>query len=266
MTVEQNHNSAKEAAEKVATELKMLAQSLSRATSRILSSTGIPELARTMSDVAKTLQRVEQLSEAFLPVLRAVQEKADAEFSELEADLRDALRAKGWQCDGQWPNFIVERALDVKIDESNRSAQVAGRKIPSANVTSIVEALTSDVSGLLPKGFDPVQFLEQVAVAYDAAQAGAPTALILDVYRAYVITQQKANFWRNAVGSKFEGVSADQFRARLARLLEKGAITSKDGRSLRLLPPLDPKDALLVFQPSEHRFAFVGRIEFVKEA
>jgi hypothetical protein len=58
-------------------------------------------------------------------------------------------------------------------------------------------------------------------------------------------------------------MSMDQFRARLSRALEKAAITTPDGRELRLLPPIDPKHAVFLYQPAEERFGFVGRIEFV---
>jgi hypothetical protein len=58
-------------------------------------------------------------------------------------------------------------------------------------------------------------------------------------------------------------MSMDQFRARLSRALEKTAITTPDGRELRLLPPIDPKHAVFLYQPAEGRFGFVGRIEFV---
>ena len=57
-------------------------------------------------------------------------------------------------------------------------------------------------------------------------------------------------------------LSADQFRARLSASLESGVRSAPDGRELRLLPPIDPKDAMFIYQPAERRFGFVGRIEF----
>ena len=47
-------------------------------------------------------------------------------------------------------------------------------------------------------------------------------------------------------------------------MLEAGVSTDKNGRELRLIPPLNPKDALFIYQPAERRFGFVGRIEFVR--
>jgi hypothetical protein len=58
-------------------------------------------------------------------------------------------------------------------------------------------------------------------------------------------------------------MSIDQFRARLSRTLMKNATTVAGNRELRLLPPIDPKNALYLYQPAEGRFGFVGRIEFV---
>jgi hypothetical protein len=265
MSGEHRHTSSLDAALKIAADLKLIGQTLAKVASRILSAKGIEEVASAMNGAADVLRRVEEVSAVFHPISREVQVNAEAALSELEADLRDALRTKGWQCDGQWPNFIVERALEVKIDESSRAAHVVGRKVPVASAKAIVEALTPEINGLLPKGFDSRNFLEQIALAYDATRGPMPTVPIFDVYRGYVIAQQKPKFWRNAVEDRFEGVSADQFRARLTKSLEEGHIVSKDGRALRLLPPLDPKDALFVYQPAEARFAFVGRVEFVKE-
>ena len=264
MTGEQRHASSVEAAAKAATELKALGQSLAKSATRILAANGIEAVASAVNGTAEVLARFEEVSKEFRLIANDVQAKAEAAFSELEADLRDALRARGWQCDGQWPNFIVERAVDVKIDESTRAVHVAGRKLSIAGVREIVEALIPQIAGLLPKGFDSREFLEQIATAYDAVRGAMPTVSIFEVYRSYVIGQQTARFWKNALQDRFEGVSADQFRARLTKCLETGAITSKDGRALRLLPPLDPKDALFVHQPEEGRFAFVGRVEFVK--
>jgi hypothetical protein len=265
MSEQQRHESSVEAATKIAMELKLLGQSLARVASRILSTNGIEQVARAMHGASDVLNRIEETSTKYQSVLREVQSETDQAFAELEADLRDALRAKGWRIDGQWPNFIIERALDVRIDESKRSVEVAGRKLPVASVKSIVEALTPEVDSLLPKGFDAGEFLERIALTYDSARGSMTTVPILDIYRGYVIAEQKPRFWRNAVEDRFQGISADQFRARLSKLLEGSHVANKDGRTLRLLPPLDPKDAIFVYQPAEGRFAFVGRIEFTRE-
>jgi hypothetical protein len=83
------------------------------------------------------------------------------------------------------------------------------------------------------------------------------------VYRAFVVNAQDSRFWRDARSGSFAGIGLDQFRARLTRALEGENPAAPDDRFLRLLPPLDPKDALFLYQPAEKRFGYVGRIEFV---
>jgi hypothetical protein len=39
-------------------------------------------------------------------------------------------------------------------------------------------------------------------------------------------------------------------------------VRTADGRELRLIPPIEPSDSIYLYQPSERRFGYVGRIEF----
>ena len=119
-------------------------------------------------------------------------------------------------------------------------------------------------SDLIPRTFSPGGFIAELVAAYDDVSSGrGGQQRMLDVYRVFVIRSQSPRFWRDAHASAFTPIGVDQFRARMARALAAGATTALDGRQLRLLPPLDPKDALFMHQPAEGRFAFVGRIEFV---
>jgi hypothetical protein len=143
-----------------------------------------------------------------------------------------------------------------------RSAVVGGTRVPVVSLERIIEALEPLIETLVPDNFVAEAFMNDVALAYDDAKGGSHLAPIFDVYREFVLRTQKPRFWRDATGAKFIGVSMDQFRARLTAALERGTITSRDGRHLRLLPPLDPKEGLFMYQPSERRFGFVGRVEF----
>src|SRR5262249_49873075 len=119
------------------------------------------------------------------------------------------------------------------------------------------------VSQLIPKGFEPKKFLAEIALAYDQAAGGKGGEVpLLEVYRALVIRSQTGRFWRDARRSGFSEITSDQFRARLSAALDANITAAPDGRELRLLPPINPKDALFLYQPAENRFGFVGRIEF----
>jgi hypothetical protein len=186
---------------------------------------------------------------------------ASSSLLELEADLRESCRLKNWRVDGQWPDFVVEYGVSVQIDETRRRASVGGVHT-AANPTAIDSALSIQVPNLVPRNFSSERFMSDLLDAFKSA-AGAsrgPTP-ILDLYRTLVIRAQSPKFWRDARPSNFTAFSTDQFRARLSKCLDEG-MHGLDGYEVRLYPPLDPKDALFVYQPAERRFGYVGRIGF----
>jgi hypothetical protein len=192
-------------------------------------------------------------------------EAAAVAVLELESDIRDLCSSHGWRVDGQWPTLIIETAVELKVDPDERSVTVAGRKTAGTGASAIERALKERVAELIPRGFDPRKFIAQLAQAYDEASGRKGGEIpVLHVYRALIILLQPARFWRDASRAGFSELTSEQFRARLSAALEANATAAPDGRELRLLPPIDPKDAVFLYQPAEHRFGFVGRIEFRK--
>lgn len=47
-------------------------------------------------------------------------------------------------------------------------------------------------------------------------------------------------------------------------MLAEDVTESLGGRNIRLLPSINPKDGLFLFQPAERRFGFVGRVDLVR--
>ena len=116
----------------------------------------------------------------------------------------------------------------------------------------------------MPPKFSPPEFLKQLAVAYDNLSTDRMTQVpILQIYRQFVLTTQARLFWTDARRRRFTELSAEQFRARLTRCLAQSSVADNAGRRLRLLPPIEPSDAMFVYQPAERRFCWVGRIEFI---
>ena len=184
----------------------------------------------------------------------------------MEATLSDAkLRSRGWQVEGQWPKLYIERAIAVEFDQRNRSFKIANRTMPGASATEVAALLEPLIIELIPRNFSETRFMQSLADAYDELLDGKSSQIpsILKVYRQLVLRQQKPNFWKDARDDLFVGMSIDQFRARLSRALTKNATAVSENRELRLLPPIDPKNALYLYQPAEGRFGFVGRIEFI---
>jgi hypothetical protein len=205
------------------------------------------------SDTIDALQRtIAELDEA---VLRRL--------SELEADLRDMANSNGWRLEGMWPTFQIERGVEVKVETAKRIVRIAGSPVDATDVDAIVHAIQQAIHDLVPKTFSSQDMLEQLRSSHAALRPAGGQIPILELYGRFVMDSQSQRFWRDARADRFVAVSVDQFRARLSRMLEEGANVARDGTELRLLPPLDPKDALFVYLPVEGRFGFVGRIEFV---
>jgi hypothetical protein len=234
-----------------------IAQGLSKAT-------GVIGVKSALTSLREELRGLASLAGQLDAVETSWSERIEREFLEMEAAVREALKSRGWRVEGHWPKLYVERGIAIEFDERGRSFKVSDRKIAGVTVADIVAALEPLVRELVPRNFSETRFIQSLADAYDGCRVGKSSqAPILDVYRQLVLRQQKPNFWRDARSDAFVGMSMDQFRARLSRALEKAAITASDGRELRLLPPLDPKHAVFLYQPAEGRFGFVGRIEFV---
>lgn len=185
-------------------------------------------------------------------------------FLRLEADLREACQVRGWRVDGQWPDLFVELGVAVSIDEAKMAVSVAGRRLRTIGIAGIMKEVEIEAGSLIPSNFDRSSFLELLANAYDSASGGRGGQVsIWDVYRSLVGIVQNRKFWRDARAAKFQGLSVDQFRSRLSRTLESTSAVL--GRHLRLFPPLKAEDGLFLYQPSEQRFGYVGRIEFVSD-
>jgi hypothetical protein len=184
-------------------------------------------------------------------------------LSELEADIGDLARTSGWRLEGIWPTFQVERGIELRVEATKRIVRVAGQAIDATDIDAIGDAIRLAIRDLVPKGFSAHDMLEQLRRSHVALRPEGGQIPILELYGRFVMDVQTQRFWKDARSDRFIGLSVDQFRARLSRMLEDGATVARDGSELRMLPPLDPKDALFVYQPGEGRFGYVGRIEFV---
>ena len=242
-----------------------LAKELTRATRRLRLELGAQNLAAA-SEVAQgivdAMSGLSSMRDEIALTVKSWREQLDNKFLELESDLRAECARRSWRVDGSWPSVYVQKAIPVEVDDKDRTVNVNGTKLKWVSAESIVAAIEPLAARLIPKNFEPQVFVEQLAEAYDDVQSNSPQVPIFDVYRAFVVRMQSARFWRDPRPERFNGLTLEQLRARLSSSLEAGCIATKNGRRLALYPPLDPKDGLFLYQPSDRRFAFVGRIEF----
>lgn len=190
-------------------------------------------------------------------------DRAEREFLVFEEGLRQECRSRGWRFDGQWPAYYVERAIPVVVDEKQRTVSISEDKLRRPIIETVMQRLQPVVADLVPRAFSARAFMASLAKAYDRIRDGSAQIPLLSVYRQMVCDQQKPKFWKNAKTDAFVGMSIEQFRARLSGALEQGVSATSDRRELRMFPPIDPNEAVFLYQPAEARYGFVGRIEFL---
>jgi hypothetical protein len=219
--------------------------------------------AKLLKQLRETVGSLATLQESLLHLEQREADHGERQLLEFQASLSEACQRRQWRLDGPWPTLYVERAVPVTVDEIKRTVSVSGKRLHSTSVGHVMAALEPRVAELLPRNFSQQDFVEALAQAYDQVRGTRSQVSVLDVYKAFVVDAQDPRFWRNARSDPFAGISVDQFRARLTKALETESASLPDRRVLRLLPPLDAKDALFLYQPAEKRFGYVGRIEFV---
>lgn len=215
-------------------------------------------------DAAKTMtEHDSSLDLERLRLLAACQTDVRRAFMKMASDIQEICVRREWVIDGEWPAFYVQRGIEIVIDEKKDTVNIGGNALPGSSLQEIEQALELHVSELFPGKHSSADFINLLAQAYDhATNRKGGQAPILEVYRWVVILCQSKRFWRDARSDRFVQVNADQFRARFSHALQGRTTSTSDGRKLRVFPPIDPKDAIFMYQPSERRFGFVGRIEF----
>jgi hypothetical protein len=221
----------------------------------------VDAVIRWLESAKQVVGEIPDFEKVRVRLLQAWSERLSGAILELEADLKEYCMTRRWRVDGQWPEFVIEYGISIKINEKERSTNVGDVKT-AANIGAISRVLEPAVASLVPKSFNCGEFLDGVLHAYEATSQKKGQLLLLDVYRSMVIQSQSSKFWRNAKATLFTPLTIDQFRARLSRALLEGSSVVK-GQTLKFFPPLDTKDALFMYLPAEERFAYVGRIEFL---
>ena len=243
--------------------LDAFASSVERLEASLKRGTGLEALLDSLRGLTGAAEPLGGIATELRALEKSWKDRADREFLVFEDRLRRECQARGWRLDGQWPAYYVERAIPVVVDEKQGTVSISESKLQRPMVETVIERLEPVVGDLVPRAFSARSFITSLARAYDRIRDGSAQIPLLSVYRQMICDQQKPKFWRNARSDAFVGMSIEQFRARLSGALEQGVTAGGDGRELRMFPPIDPNDAVFLYQPAEARFGFVGRIEFL---
>lgn len=250
---------------RVADSAKSVGQAIARHGKALVGATSGVAVERILHSLRMELGKLSEVALQIDQLLPGISLAVAREFAEFESVLREGCAGRGWRCDGQWPHFVIAAGIDVEVHEKSRAVRVGRAKLSGFDAQAVFAELERSVRLLVPANFNAGEFLEELYAAFEAAKRSSGPVPLLHVYREYVAGRQRSTFWIDVDAKSFVEVNASQFRARLSALLESGCLTTKEGRGLRLVPPLDPKDALFIYLPAERRFGFVGRIEFVSE-
>ena len=79
------------------------------------------------------------------------------------------MQVNRWRLDGNWPDFFVELAVPVHIDDKKRTVHVQGR---ACGIEDLDDSLRSAIRDLLPKDFSAEKFMSALSSAYDSLFEG----------------------------------------------------------------------------------------------
>ena len=197
-------------------------------------------------------------------LLAAWTSAADRELNQLEAELKDECAARGWQVEGQWPKLIVERGIDVIIDIKKHKIEVGSARLKDLSAMGVMTALEMLVPHLRPKNFSPDRFLEELAVAHDTcANDPSDQVEILRSTEHWSSARSQKSFGetrRAPISSHLRSISSEPGSRRSLKLV----LCGPKRKELRIFPPLQPRDAIFVYQAAQQRFGYIGRIAFLK--
>src|SRR5262249_5247684 len=100
-------------AEKVAGSLSGRLKSLSRS---IQTAADAIRARPDLDEVGSELRQLSQLEDRRLGIMGSLSDLYEHQLLTLESDARSRLRGQGWFVDGEWPQLIVQRGVDVEYD------------------------------------------------------------------------------------------------------------------------------------------------------
>lgn len=185
------------------------------------------------------------------------------EIMKFENNLREAVESVDMSFKGQWPKYFINMFLPVTVNDKKMEISIGEIKLKTFSIKIVIDTIKKEISKLSPNDKKLKSFLTDMHESYNMlSKPESRSVFIYDIYRQMLINRQPPSFWRDSSKTKFKPLSELEFKANLTGLL-KANMTSINDHQLRLIPPISSKDSMYIYQPSENRFAHVGRIEFL---
>ena len=187
-----------------------------------------------------------------------LRQKAEEQILHYGALLREALQADGCTVEGRFPEYRVNKVIEVVIDERRRRARIGTRfhaitLQDDISVAAVADAVRKEVQRLFQRPFDACEFLQTLWDAYLLAltrekktQRIGEYANIFTVHRFVVWLKQRDAAFADASGKKFVPYLPDEFAVDIGKLLAEGVTQTQQGYRLHLVPVRNPKEALFI--------------------
>jgi hypothetical protein len=190
-------------------------------------------------------------------------EELDADCTIREAEFWNDLSAlcerHNWTLDGSTSRRLIQRGIFIEL---KRDRVVIDELLieTSPYVTALEHQLEDAIATMQPSNPRRARFLDLVAEAYDYLGGNSERALE-DVFRIFVMRDQKQTFWKCPSAATFSNSTRPSFRAQLSSALASGALCS-DGREISFGTIISSESAWEMYSPGEGRVVQIGRISF----
>lgn len=199
-------------------------------------------------------------------IREALEEQVRNRVMTFDTDLREALSKQGRRIHGQWPHYYIALVLKLDVDENTLSVRIADESISTLHVPHLIEIIAHQLKTLESAKLQPQDFLDLLVQAYDRLTFATTTnsVSVWPLFKEVLCSIQSSSFWKAGRARLFRPFDEQQYRGAITDLMISNTLRSRDGREMKLLPPIKAEDGIYVYQPAEDRFGYVGRIEFSK--
>jgi hypothetical protein len=197
-------------------------------------------------------------------LLEQLREDTETGLLGFDAVFRDEARRRSWRVDGQWPTYYLEYFLRVEICAPDKSAKIGDRQLGTLYLPAVVATIDEQFKSTAADEIDVDEFVSDLSAAYDrSASTGHRQPSIWAVYKEFLILRQRPAFWRSGRVSAFRAYDEQRFRAAFTKMMQRDRALTRDGREMRVFPPIKAEDGMFLYLRGEDRHTFVGRIEFL---
>jgi len=222
----------------------------------------LPEAETRPFAVLSLLDQLRALNSPHVQKLQELEEglkrKTEKQFLHYRDLLMEALKPEDCTVEGRFPEYRVNKVIEVVIDERKRRARIgtdfhAVTIRDDISVATVADAVRKQVQRLFQRPFEAHEFLQMLWNAYLLALTHEKGALrvgdyanIFTVHKFVVWLKQKDIAFSDAEGKKFAPYLPDEFAVDIGKLLAEGVTQTQQGYRLHLVPVRNPKEALFI--------------------